>query len=459
MTHGSFTAEKRNAGNGKGKHAFLRLRKAKSRTLSLALRRAFSILPGLLLGATIAALASSACVVNLTGPEEPGPDGDVTGPSADCSSGPKEPGGAPAGSAAPRLVGRFSATGEFAWSGSAMTARFTGTGISAVIELPTVPAATYDPAKDGRVFSVVIDGKASELAAVPGRARYTLAEGLDASAVHEVVVKREFEASGGLARFIGFELADGGKLEAPRVRPRRIEVIGDSISCGYGVLGADGSCVFTYGTERESLTYAAIAAETLDAELTNVCWSGKGLARNDNGDDGGKESKKTPGTTAEGMPELFGAIASRDVPRGITATGEDVPPTPIPYGFPKENEPQVVVVNLGTNDYNFGVTDGDFERRGKELVVTLRGKYPEAQLFFALSPMISNQNGPEIRTRAKATLRAIVEGSGDPRAYFMEFVEQRGARDGLGCDGHPSRRTQEIVAQQLVKAIQKKTCW
>lgn len=397
----------------------------------------------------VTALSTSACVLNLSGPEEPGPDGDVTGEAADCSAGPKEPGGAPAGPATPRLVGRFSPTGQFAWSGSTITARFTGASVAAVIELPEADAA-YDATKDGRLFTVIVDGKISELAARPGRARYVLAEGLDSS-VHEVVIKREFEAAGGLARFIGLELAADGKFEAPRVRPRRIEVIGDSISCGYGVLGDDGSCPFTYATQRHSLTYAAIAAETLDAELSTVCWSGKGLSRNDTGDDGGQPSKANPAVLAEAMPELFTTLASPNVP--------GAPPAGIPYAFPKENAPQVVVVNLGTNDFNFGVADATFEERGKAFLKTLRERYPEAQLFFALSPMISNQNGPEIRTRADRTLRAIVESSGDPRAYYMQFVEQRGARDGLGCDGHPSRRTQEITAAQLVKAIQKKTCW
>lgn len=414
------------------------------------MRRKSSLLSGAFAIAVTTALSSSACVVNLTGPEEPGPDGDVTGPAADCSAGPKEGASGPAGNAGPRLVGRFSQTGQFAWSGSKMTARFTGTAIAAIIELPPAEG-TYDPAKDGRVFSVTIDGKTSELAAVPGRARYALAEGLDGSTTHEVVISREFEAAGGIATFGGFELADGGKFEQPRVHPRRIEVVGDSISCGYGVLGSDGSCPFTYQTERHSLTYAAIAAATLDAELTTVAWSGKGMSRNDNGDDGGQPSKKDPSVIAEAMPELFSTIASPNVP--------GAPKEGIAWSFPAAEQPQVVVVNLGTNDYNFGVTDADYERRGKEFLATLRGKYPDAQLFFAVSPMITNQNGPEIRDRVKATLRAVVEQSGDARAYYMELTEQRGARDGLGCDGHPSRRTQELVAAQLVRAIQKKTCW
>ncbi len=395
----------------------------------------------------VAALSASACVLNITGPDEPGPDDDVTGVAADCSAGPKEPTGAPTGARGPHFVGRFSPTGQFSWSSSQVTARFKSSSIAATIELPAADP-TYDPAKDGRVFSVTLDGLTSEVAAKPGRTVYTLGAGLDPNVVHEVTLTREFEANGGLARFEGFNLSSGGTFEPATVRPRRIEVIGDSISCGYGVLGGDGSCIFSFGTERQSLTYAAIAAKTLDAELTNVSWSGKGMSRNDNGDDAGQPSKNNPEVVAQGGPELFSSIASSEV----TNPG-------IPYGFPKEATPQVVLVHLGTNDFNFNVVDATFEERGSAFLKKIREKYPEAHVFFALSPMLSNTNGPEIRTRAGESLRKIVEGSGDPRAYYMQFTEQRGARDGLGCDGHPSKRTHEIVAGQFVKAIQKKLCW
>ena len=394
----------------------------------------------------VAALSASACVLNIAGPDEPGPDGDVTGVAANCSAGPKEGLGAPTGARGPHFVGRFSPTGQFSWSSSQVTARFKASTIAATIELPADP--NYDPAKDGRVFSVTLDGFTSELAAKPGRNVYALGDGLDPNAVHDVTLTREFEANGGLATFEGFKLSSGGTFEPAIVRPRRIEVIGDSISCGYGVLGADGSCVFSFRTERQSLTYAAIAAKALDAELTNVSWSGKGLSRNDNGDDGGQPSKKDPTVVAEGGPELFSSIASSQVTKPA-----------LPYGFPKEATPQVVLVHLGTNDFNFNVVDAAFEERGTAFLKKIREKYPEAHVFFALSPMLSNTNGPEIRTRAGNSLRKIVEVSGDTRAYYMQFTEQRGARDGLGCDGHPSKKTHELVAGQLVKAIQKKLCW
>lgn len=423
---------------------------------------------------------------NISDRVEPGPDGDVTGERADCSAGPKEPLSSPQGAPGPRFAGRFSPTGQFAWSGSEITARFKGSGISVTLELPPADP-DYDPAKDDRLFTSWVDGKASLVATKAGKNRYELAKGLDPNAVHEVVLHREFEAAGGLARFHAFEPAAGGELLPPRVRTRRIEIIGDSISCGYGVLGADGACPFTYGTERHSLSYGALAARTLDAELTSACISGKGLDRNETRRSEGQEyvqsrvdpPKPVPGgptpiaeytifkLTERALPALYGTKnPTKTTFDGLYVAHPEVPGIPDPAGItipPRaEAAPQVVVVNLGTNDFNFDVVDQVFVNTGIDFLQRLRSIYPEAHLFFALSPMLSDSLGAEIRTRAAAALRTIVDSAvqrGDKRAYYMQFIEQRQARDGLGCSGHPSPRTHELAASQLVQAIQSKLCW
>lgn len=415
------------------------------------------------------ALVTSACVWNISDRVEPGPDGDVTGARADCSAGPKEPLSSPQGAPGPRLVGRFSPAGQFAWSGSEMTARFKGSALSVILELPPADAE-YDPAKDERVFTSWVDGKATLVATKAGKHQYDLATGLDPDAVHEVVLHREFEAAGGLTTFHAFVPGPGTELLPPRVRTRRIEIIGDSISCGYGVLGADGACPFTYGTQRHSLSYGSLAARTLDAELTSVCVSGKGLTRNENGDDGGELSRDPaypPGTIANALPQLYGKLdPTKPTYDAIYVAHPDVPGIPDPAGIaiaPRpETAPQVVVVNLGTNDFNFDVEDARFVAAGIDLLDRVRSIYPEAHLFFALSPMLSDSLGAKIRTRATAALRTIVDSAvqrGDQRAYYMQFIEQRQARDGLGCSGHPSPRTHELAASQLVQAIQSKLCW
>jgi hypothetical protein len=60
---------------------------------------------------------------------------------------------------------------------------------------------------------------------------------------------------------------------------RRIEIVGDSITCGYGNEGTD-PCNFSAETENHYLTYGALAARMFGAELSTVAWSGKGVVNN-----------------------------------------------------------------------------------------------------------------------------------------------------------------------------------
>jgi hypothetical protein len=67
----------------------------------------------------------------------------------------------------------------------------------------------------------------------------------------------------------------------PSKRPaRRIEFIGNSITCGYGVLSDSSNCHFSPQTEDAGMSYAAILSRRLHADYHLVAYSGKGMVRN-----------------------------------------------------------------------------------------------------------------------------------------------------------------------------------
>ena len=81
--------------------------------------------------------------------------------------------------------------------------------------------------------------------------------------------------------FKGFYLDKGCTLaEAPALPERRIEFIGNSITCGYGVESDDRNDPFTYETENHFYTYAARTARALNAQHLVVARSGIGIYRN-----------------------------------------------------------------------------------------------------------------------------------------------------------------------------------
>jgi hypothetical protein len=171
------------------------------------------------------------------------------------------------------------------WSSSGLAADFVGTQTSITLGIFET---------DVMYFMVVVDGGApTRFAGTNGRASYTLATGLPYGK-HSVQVTAETEGQFGTVQFFGFDFGNGWLLPPPHPK-LRMEVIGDSISCGYGNIGtstvedADNDysapvCSFSTATESAYMAYSSVLARMFGAEVSNVCWSGRGVYEDDNGD-------------------------------------------------------------------------------------------------------------------------------------------------------------------------------
>ena len=131
-----------------------------------------------------------------------------------------------------QYVGRFDQTTPtapaFDWSHSCIRAKFQGT--SCWVLLGGI----------SKYFDVYVDGTNTEsiMSDNSGVETLPVASGLS-NGVHTVAIYRRDEAGKGLNTFQGFILDSGTALIAPDPPPfRRMEFIGDSYTCGYGVLGA-----------------------------------------------------------------------------------------------------------------------------------------------------------------------------------------------------------------------------
>ena len=330
--------------------------------------------------------------------------------------------------------GKSPAGGElvFAWSGSRISARFSGTSAGAI----------FDDAGGKNQLAVIIDGKLrpAKLSAKSGEHAYLLAAGLEPGE-HEVTVHRLTEANVGETKFLGFRFGNGGKLlsyAAPEAQARRIEVIGDSISTGYGNEGQDKNCHFSPETENHYLTYEAIAARNLGAELVTTAWSGKGVFSN-------------RGSTVDTvvMPVLW----KRTLPERDDSK----------WNF-SDYQPNVVVINLGSNDFAPEVQDiTPFDRAYLAFVREVRSRYPKAAIFCAIGPALSDQwpEGRMALTHARSGIDGAVvalRSEGDAKIYFVEFPVQTG-ENGYGCDWHPNVKTHEMMAAVLERELRAKMAW
>lgn len=304
------------------------------------------------------------------------------------------------------------------WPTSAVTLRFQGSDLNARL------------AEQGQDrWQVALDGKpVTVLTLQSGPHIYRVASGLPAGD-HTLSLTKRTESFFGTTQILGFQLSRGGKLLPVTVPKHRLEVIGDSISCGYGNEAASQTEHFKPETENAYMTYGAIAARTLGADYVCIAWSGK---------------KMWPDNT---MGELY----DRTLPTDPSSQ----------WDFAKWT-PDVILINLATNDFNGKNPDEAGWTGGYEaFIARLRKLYPKAEIYCATSPMMGDWGKNKPRTTVQGYLTKIVSderAAGDKKVHFIEFAVQD-AKNGIGADWHPSVKTHELMAAKLAETLHTDLGW
>ncbi len=320
-----------------------------------------------------------------------------------------------------RLVGRFEIQDpthpRSGYSNNAVVVRFEGTRL----DVRLVDEGTNH-------FEIVVDGASrGSVATNKTRDRYDIAKGLSPG-THEIEIVRRTEARLGEVTFLGFE-TDGKVLDPPPPKKRRLEFLGDSITCGYGNEAKRGDCGFDSKQENGYQTYAALTARAFDADLSVIAWSGKTI-------------------------------------REVTTYWERTLPLREDSRWdPTRYSPDAIVVNLGTND--FAITDPGqviMRNRNMDLLDKIRAHHKDAWVFFTLGPILSDAypEGKHRLTQARKYIRAFVQEAtevrGDTKVVLVEFDTQKVA-DGYGCGFHPNTTTHKKMADRLIPVIKEKLGW
>ncbi len=353
-----------------------------------------------------------------------GPDGGTVGPDGEVS-GNWVPGTDANGLV--HFIGRFDmsdpAGPKYSWPGSRIQMRIKGTTISVTLAEDT----------DTNRYDVYVDGKATRvLSPTAGVGTYVLAERL-ANGLHDVVLARRTESYLGISQLIGIAGSPLVKTPAPE---RYIEVIGDSVTAGHGVLGTEATCPFSADTEAETHAWGSLAAEELGVAHAALAYSGKGVFRNYEPND------------EEPFP-VFYDRALADLPDSL-------------WDF-KGYKPAVVIVNLGTNDFIDGDPGQDFVDAYIDFVDQIRARNANAWIVAAVPTLIHDADpaGEEQRTKITGYIQEVVQhfkDAGDSKVEFMELVETD-PDDGYGCNYHPTIVTQQKVADQVVDKVRELTGW
>jgi lysophospholipase L1-like esterase len=310
---------------------------------------------------------------------------------------------------------------RFSWSGTGFVASISGTGLSVGLSLTS--------SNEPYLFKPVVDGAPQAVLQMTASGTLTVASGL-AAGTHTVELYRQTEGPEGDSQLTSLTVA-GGQLLAPPAGPARlIEVIGDSITCGYGDLGAlaDSDC---FPTESDWDSYASVAARALGAEVSTICASGRGVVRNYGGD------------TAGTLPMVYAQTMYNDA-------------TPT-WDF--HVQPDAVVVNLGTNDIsnNKGDPGTPFETAYLGLLQTVRAHYPHAYIVCLIGPLLSGSDLTTIEGHIHDVVQMLAT-AGDTRVEFFDQIQPQPS-SAYACQYHPNVTEQTLMGTELATEIAAKLGW
>lgn len=298
----------------------------------------------------------------------------------------------------------------FAYPNVTIKAKFEGRSIDFLIK-------NYNGNHTSNYFVSIVDGgtpvKFQVTAAIE---TYSIASNLNAGQ-HTVEIIKVTETSCGECEFLGFQIDNGASLLEPEPLPNlKIEFIGNSITCGYGIEGGTRPA-----SDNSYKAYAAVAARQLNAQFHTTSYSGIGVVT---------------GYASFLMKDIYN--------RTIAITSYTPFPTNNTFDFTRFI-PNVVVVALGTNDYNTGFNTTTFKPGYTDLIAQIRALYPNSSIICTNSPMVSNailgNSINEVVTNLKT--------AGDMKIYYFSFSNMIGG----GYSGHPGATDGQTHGKQLADFI------
>lgn len=227
--------------------------------------------------------------------------------------------------------------------------------------------------------------------------------------------------------------ADGTFEPIQKPEKKRIEIVGDSITCGYGNKVKESNRHFHSADEDNWQAYGPMAARELGMEYSCVSISGITAVKH----------------TGWMMPWAMEELYDYTDKVCMDTLGMELQP----WNF-AENHNDYVVVNLGTNDcfailFSPDASElGNFQKAYAAFIEQIRrDNGPDTQIICALGTMNYYLYSDIVQAVADYQQR-----TGDAKIHTLRFKPIH-PFDGLGADGHPSLETHAKMAGELAEFI------
>ncbi len=336
-----------------------------------------------------------------------------------------------------KLIGRTGEAEGIRWLAlSASGVEFTFTGTSAAFTI-VGDNMTTNAEKQAR-YAVYINGEQTMDNLVDSAEATVTVFTADEAAETTVKLLKLSEAQESTMGIKDISITSIGEAKPTAEKDLKIEFIGDSITCGYGVDDEDRDHHFKCSTEDATKAYAFKTAQALDADYSLVSYSGNGIISGYS-NDGNR-------VTSQLVPDVYTKFAkSWGNYNGMFNVSD------LDWDFSKF-QPNYVVINLGTNDASY--TKGDKEKVMEyidgyvDFLKVVRDKNPDAHIICSLGVM-----GADLMVGVKKAAEKYTEETGDTNVSTFQFKTQDGNANGYAADWHPTAKTHDIAAAELTEYI------
>ncbi|MDE5882380.1 MAG: lipase [Muribaculaceae bacterium] len=296
--------------------------------------------------------------------------------------------------------------GMFNYPGTTALLRFKGTAL----DMETSPGS-------GKFIVEIDNGAPQQIVYTSSDSLLTIAKNLS-NTLHTARITYAIEGYEFNPQFRSF-IIDGELIPAEDKPDLKIEFIGNSITCGYGIEDNNKDNGFSYDTENHTLTYAYKTARELDADFNVVARSGIGIYRNYGGPIEG-DTKTMP------LEYDYTMLYNHD------------------YEWDHSSfHPAIICINLGTNDTSLDTYDISlYESHYRDFLTHLRQLHPDSKIVLLTGCMLQGQ----ALTDVKEVLDRIAQDY--PNTYRFDMSPHTGEL-GYGASYHPSKLQAEKMASEL----------
>jgi hypothetical protein len=303
------------------------------------------------------------------------------------------------------------------WSpGVYISIKFSGNSITAVINDQVLWNSNHN------YLQIIVDDKMKRIQ-TKSKSNFITIDKLS-DGPHTLTICKNTESNIGFIEFAGVYC---NELLAPTPRPKRkIEFIGNSITCG---MGNDASAIPCgtanwYDQHNAYMAYGPLTARALNTQWHLSSVSGIGLMH-------------SCCNMNIVMPPVFNKIDLR---------GDSVL-----WDFTLY-QPDVLTVCLGQND---GIQDSAvFCTAYINFIHQLHSYYPKAKIVLLSSPMADEKLKAVLTKQIIAIVNAVNKNSSSKLSYYFFSRSFNG-----GCDYHPSMEEHQLIAKELTVYLKKMMHW